>query len=725
MRIKRVTLENIRSYESQTVNFPPGSVLLSGEVGSGKSSLLLAIEFALFGIKRGELSGESLLRRGKKEGKVRLDFTLQGKPVTVERNLTRVSSGVRQETGYIVIEGRKREGTATELKAIILDLLGYPKELVRKQKSLLYRYTVYTPQEHMKEIIQADREKRLDTLRKIFGVNRYKTIRENTEDFLRTLRSKKRELQMVYRELTHKREQKNQEEEKLQKTQQLLEDLHQRHNKVHDTLKEWKKKKQGIEEKIKAFNHYQKELGKAKTRLKNCQQQLDTLQKEEENKRNRINQLEKLKPPTHLSDQDLKETIQIFDQRRKEILQNPQDADDHAHQLWKQKEDLKQKIEETKQKRTQAHTRIQTINERIQQLIEAQDTCPVCGQRLDREHREEKISEYRADIFQLEKERGELKSQLQSLNQEVEEREKELRQYATCMVNKFDREIQKMEEKREAVRDYQEKMREKKRLQKEILEQEKRQKELTQRLQKAQAEIKNLKSELQELEGVEDKKDRIEREIEEITQQLTHIKSKIAENQTIQKISQKRLKELKQEIEKMVEAKQFQQRLAGYESWLEEYFIKLSETIEKHFMLELRRRFNPLFRDWFNLLVEDELLEVKLDDSFSPIIEQQGYQAEFENLSGGESTSVALAYRLALNKVINTLVEDITTNDLVILDEPTDGFSNDQLDKIRDIIIELDIPQTIIVSHEPKIESYVENIIKIRKEEGVSHIITP
>jgi hypothetical protein len=31
-------------------------------------------------------------------------------------------------------------------------------------------------------------------------------------------------------------------------------------------------------------------------------------------------------------------------------------------------------------------------------------------------------------------------------------------------------------------------------------------------------------------------------------------------------------------------------------------------------MIELRRQFNPLFKDWFNLLIEDELLNVRIDD---------------------------------------------------------------------------------------------------------------
>jgi exonuclease SbcC len=83
---------------------------------------------------------------------------------------------------------------------------------------------------------------------------------------------------------------------------------------------------------------------------------------------------------------------------------------------------------------------------------------------------------------------------------------------------------------------------------------------------------------------------------------------------------------------------------------------------------------------------------------------------------GGERTAVALAYRLALNQVINSVLSTIKTKDLLILDEPTDGFSEQQLDKVRDILHELDVKQLIIVSHERQIESFVDTIIRLKKE---------
>ena len=133
--------------------------------------------------------------------------------------------------------------------------------------------------------------------------------------------------------------------------------------------------------------------------------------------------------------------------------------------------------------------------------------------------------------------------------------------------------------------------------------------------------------------------------------------------------------------------------------------------------------FNELFKNWFDVLMEDETISVRVDEEFTPIIQQNGYETYIENLSGGEKTSVALSYRLALNKVINDIVVGIKTKDIIMLDEPTDGFSSEQLDKVRDVLEQLNMKQIIIVSHESKIESFVQNIIRVQKNESISVVL--
>ena len=136
-------------------------------------------------------------------------------------------------------------------------------------------------------------------------------------------------------------------------------------------------------------------------------------------------------------------------------------------------------------------------------------------------------------------------------------------------------------------------------------------------------------------------------------------------------------------------------------------------------MIKLKVEFSTLFSEWFGMLVSDQF-NVYLRDDFTPVIELQDYEIDYAYLSGGERTAIALAYRLALNQVINSIMSKIKTRNLVILDEPTDGFSEQQLDKMREVLEQLKVGQLIIVSHEQKIEGFVENVIKLKKENGVS-----
>ena len=79
--------------------------------------------------------------------------------------------------------------------------------MLTKSKSLIYRYTVYTPQEDMKRIILDGQESRLDILRKVFDIDKYKRIKENTTMYSKGIREKSKEfVGMIGEENTEKRE---------------------------------------------------------------------------------------------------------------------------------------------------------------------------------------------------------------------------------------------------------------------------------------------------------------------------------------------------------------------------------------------------------------------------------------------------------------------------------------------------------------------------------------
>jgi exonuclease SbcC len=178
---------------------------------------------------------------------------------------------------------------------------------------------------------------------------------------------------------------------------------------------------------------------------------------------------------------------------------------------------------------------------------------------------------------------------------------------------------------------------------------------------------------------------------------------------------------LSKEIENMIKARNNSDILHEYNMWLSDYFEKTIELIEKQVMMAINQDFNREFEKWFNLLVEDPTKEATIDEDFTPIIRQDGYDQNVEFLSGGEKTSVALAYRLALNSIVKQVSVGMKSN-LLILDEPTDGFSKEQLYKVREILDELNCPQIVLVSHESELESFANHIIRVEKTAGISKV---
>jgi exonuclease SbcC len=178
-------------------------------------------------------------------------------------------------------------------------------------------------------------------------------------------------------------------------------------------------------------------------------------------------------------------------------------------------------------------------------------------------------------------------------------------------------------------------------------------------------------------------------------------------------------------LDKTINQQRIQRKLSDDLSehviWIRDFFIPTLQTIETTVLANIQEEFNEKFREWFAMLVEDTTKDARIDEDFTPLVEQDGYELDLRFLSGGEKTSVALAYRLALNRLVQKISTGMTSN-LLILDEPTDGFSREQLFKVRDILNELQCPQTIIVSHEKELESFADNIFRINKNNGISVI---
>ena len=156
--------------------------------------------------------------------------------------------------------------------------------------------------------------------------------------------------------------------------------------------------------------------------------------------------------------------------------------------------------------------------------------------------------------------------------------------------------------------------------------------------------------------------------------------------------------------------------------WLRDHFLPAVESIERSRLAQINETFNCFFQQWFTDLIAAEEISVRVDDAFTPLVEQDGFEVDADGLSGGERTSLALAYRLALNTIVRKEV-GADRESLLILDEPTDGFSAAQLYRLRDILLDAGCDQLIMVSHEKELEGFVDTLYRVTKEDGVSSVV--
>ena len=680
MLFKRIKINNIRSYENEEIFLPRGSVLLSGDIGSGKTSILLSIEFALFGLQPGQ-KGASLLKNNADEGFVELEFEIDGEIIIIKRALKRKKT-VTQDSTFITINGKTEEKATTEVKNFVLQKLNYPLEFAKKT-NLLYRFTVYTPQEQMKQIILEDPETRLNTLRHVFGIDKYKRIKENTLILTSKLREEARLSQGQLIDLETRKA-------KLQERTLNLDKIKKEVPKISADIlliKEEKSRKEA-------------DLNDVKAKIED-KRNLDT-----EGQKTNILLITK-------KEQVLKFTSEIkaLDDRLKKATEsfNEQEFNSLIINLEEKrlsKEVIAREINELSSKISSFLSKKYDL-EKLKDKVSSLQNCPTCLQDVSDSHKHFIFSKTGEEMSSIDKER---------LIIDAEKQKKE------TLAKEINNEILKLEEKKTKLQEIKIRLQT---IQEDYQRKEAMEKQITSLnsdVSMLENQIKTLKETISEMKKFDQIFEVKTREFDEIFLRERKLEIKKAEILREIEINEKEILIVEKEIKEKEEIKEKLMRMVELENWLANNFLDLIGVIEKNVMVKLKSEFSKLFNEWFSILVPDTFT-VRLDDDFTPIIEQQDYELDYSFLSGGERTAVALAYRLALNQTINSLLSEIKTKGIVILDEPTEGFSQQQLDKMRDVLKELTVDQLILVSHDSKIESFVDKIIRLKKDNLATKVV--
>lgn len=680
MKLIRLHVKNIRSYENQELIFPEGAVLLSGNVGSGKTTLLLAIEYALFGLQAGQ-KASSLLRNNADEGSVTLECEIDGNNVFIERGLKRDKRAIVSDYAILGINGNKGEYSITELKSKILQLLGYPSELLKKT-NLLYKYTIYTPQEQMKQIVLEDFETRLSTIRTVFGVEKYRFIKENLSIVINNIKEEIKSLQIESKIL-------EQEKGILQEKKQIVSMLEKRKEEAESSIAQKQKLRRiiekesaNIEGKIKEREHFEKEIEKTSILLNSKKESISLIDKELP---------------------DLKKTLS----------ENPAFDTEEYRNLIARIADRKASIESVHSAYLALLSKIHSLEENKSIFLEKKQRifsisfCPTCLQNVPDVHKHNILNETEARLSEIKKQVQELESNKKAVlvqlsgekatleDIEAKKSQMDILKSKSFYIERAKSRISELDKNKIAL------IGDLSLLEKHLLSLKEEVSSFSRFDAQAKKKLEELKQAFVEEKNAEILRAEINKEIELTLFEISKLNISIQEREA---------------------AKARLSNLLELNDWLSNQFLALISFIEIQVLMKLRAEFSKLFSSWFTMIVGDQF-EIQLDENFTPLIIQKGVEMDYSFLSGGERTAVALAYRLALNQTINSVLSNIKTKDLIILDEPTDGFSEAQIDKIRDVLEQLKVQQLIIVSHEQKVESFVDKVIRIQKEGEVSKIM--
>ena len=663
MIIKQLELTNIRSHESTKIEFAEGKTLLRGNIGSGKSSIIMAIEAALFGKDK----IKELITFHKESGTIKLTFESKDernftKKYTVTRNLTKKG----QKPGVIEYHDEKKylDLSARELDEAIIEILNIKQTKTAQE---VFRYFVLAKQGELKELVKgdgkADLKNRTETLHTAFEMESYNFAIDYAEtlgqEIRRAIQFKKGEIKRL-NEINDKIKEKN---DKIIKIKKDLETITQ-------SLKVKKENYISKKDEFEKIENERKKINEINASIKFKEREINEKKEEVINNDKRKNiKKDKLAESGKTSEQIIKE---IEESLPLEKLRENEDK--LTEQISHLETDMK-----LKEKDAKSYEEIREVGK-----------CGTCGREIN------ESSGYDELISTANMEKKDIEIEIIKRNKEKSIiRETIVENQKNADLKRDVEEINTINETNKVL--------------------DKKIKNLIEEINEQNTKLNEL-PDVNKLNLLKDKKDSAEKEFRDEEKKSTE-KNQVLRNEN------ENLNNLNLELEKLEQTKLEIIKLNDINEWLSEYFINTVEEIRKSVSNIINQRFNELFVKWFKTLVNDQIKNVRVDEQFTPIIEHRGEWQTYDSLSGGEQAAVALAYRAALNKLIRQRASGFRP-ELLMLDEPTDGFSDEQVTKIIDMLVEeVDNKQVIIVSHSDLFTS-LDQVIEIKKENGISRIYT-
>lgn len=173
MKLERLIIDNFRSYERASMTFSQSQNYIFGRNWQGKSSIVDAIGYALFGkrsfptkIAGSSVKAEHIVREGAMKGFVELHFEHEGKSYVLKRTCPK-------ETVVLQCDGSKVGESSTTVGEYLLELLGVDKEL--------FANVFYAEQDALRKVLEATPEERKTFIESILGFDYLKEVKTSAK----------------------------------------------------------------------------------------------------------------------------------------------------------------------------------------------------------------------------------------------------------------------------------------------------------------------------------------------------------------------------------------------------------------------------------------------------------------------------------------------------------------------------------------------------------------
>jgi exonuclease SbcC len=780
--ITRVTLKNWRSHLDSDLNFSDGTNCFIGNVGSGKTTIMDAICFGLFGtflqLQQKKMKLEDIIMKKpsqKEQAEVNVYFDIGGSEWNVKRTVTKGKSSAELRKDGELVEGPQPLKVTEEIEKIL------------KMNYELFSRAVYSEQNQLDMFLTIPRGQRMKKIDELLAIDKFEKARTNTksiknkclmavnekENLLKNLEAdgdlKKIEiLKREFEELKEKEEGfKKQLEDVVRRKLIATKDLM--------ILKDQQRQMQFIEEESKKYTALAEvtdsDLEKLKTELVEFSEKtIEDLNRESEVIKEDIEKLslsisEEKTNLDKLKDDYAEENanIRLIEEEKlpkaeKESLELENITErlkkSPLRKIESELKDSQKELEKIQINYQKSVAKISELEDGIHELSLTGSVCPICNS---------KLTENKKSTLMTKK-----KSLLEELNKDVKESER-LKEKIQEEVNKLIiklKETEKMGERFEQIKDSKKQLKELTEEMKDLNTKIKvfinQKKMFEKNLEMLESNLKDLNKRQESIKQIIDKKEdaniKIDR-LKEYGQRLTKLS---LDRELLSSFSLSVLEKIEHDYQNTIGLeKELQTRLSNHADIVNEKQKLLNEIENKKKVLEnyrteikrleaiaeqlqflensleatqeqLRKDFVTAVNEamqtiWPELYPYKDIFSIRLGieegDYVLQLQDSTGWIAADGVASGGERSIACLALRIALSLVLAPNI------DMLVLDEPTANLDARTVEVLANVLRERItnlVEQVFLITHDSSLENavsgYLYRLEREKERNGVTKV---